>query len=61
MNCKNCNITLTNEDNFCNNCGAKIIRNRITIRNLFETFSEQFLNYDNKFLQTFIGFLQNLK
>jgi len=26
----------------------------LTIRNLFENFSEQFFNYDNKFLQTFI-------
>lgn len=54
MNCKNCNLSLLKTDAFCKNCGAKVIRNRLTIKNLFEHFSEQFLNYDNKFLQTFI-------
>lgn len=35
MNCKNCNIELSNEDNFCNDCGAKVVKNRITIKSLF--------------------------
>lgn len=54
MNCKNCQTSLNETDLFCNTCGAKIVRNRLTIANLFEHFSSQFLNYDNKFLQTFI-------
>lgn len=54
MNCKNCEISLSNEDSFCPSCGGKVIRNRLTVKNLFEHFSEQFLNYDNKFLKTFI-------
>ncbi len=54
MHCKNCNTSLDDQSGYCNNCGAKVIRNRLTIKNLFEHFSEQFLNYDNKFLQTFI-------
>ena len=54
MNCKNCKTPLNEIDVFCNTCGGKVIRNRLTIGNLFENFSEQFLNYDNKFLQTFI-------
>jgi hypothetical protein len=33
-------------------CGAKVIRNRLTFKNLISHFSEQFLNYDNKFIQT---------
>ena len=31
-----------------------MIRNRLTLKNLFQHFGEEFLNYDNKFLQTFI-------
>lgn len=54
MNCKNCNLLLSDKASFCSNCGAKVIRNRLTFKNLIEYFSEQFLNYDNKFLQTFI-------
>lgn len=55
MSCKNCNTSLKETDDFCNVCGAKIIRNRLTIKNLFEHFSEHFLNYDNRFFQTFIS------
>ncbi|WP_303315912.1 DUF3667 domain-containing protein [Flavivirga abyssicola] len=54
MQCKNCNKDLNPEINFCGFCGAKVIRNRLTIKNLFEHFSKTFLNYDNKLLQTFI-------
>lgn len=54
MNCKNCEILIDESNDFCPSCGAKVIRNRLTVKNLFEHFSEQFLNYDNKFLQTFI-------
>ncbi|MFD2823214.1 DUF3667 domain-containing protein [Lacinutrix iliipiscaria] len=54
MDCKNCNTILKDTDDFCNACGAKVIRNRLTVSNLFAHFSEQFLNYDNKFFQTFI-------
>ena len=55
MECKNCFLTLQTHHNFCPHCGAKVIRKRLTIKALFSHFSEQFLNYDNKFLQTFIG------
>ena len=55
MECKNCHSPLETHLNYCPNCGAKVIRNRLTIKSLFAHFSEQFLNYDNKFLQTFLG------
>ncbi|WP_406683179.1 DUF3667 domain-containing protein [Seonamhaeicola sp. MEBiC1930] len=54
MNCKNCHTELKAESDFCHNCGGKVIRNRLTIKNLLSHFGETFLNYDNKFLQTFI-------
>lgn len=55
MNCKNCQTKISTTDDFCKSCGGKIIRNRLTIKNLFLHFSEHFLNYDNRFLQTFIS------
>jgi len=54
MNCKNCELSIQTHHNYCPHCGAKVIRNKLTIKALFSHFSEQFLNYDNKFLQTFI-------
>ena len=55
MKCKNCELSIQTHHNFCPHCGAKVIRKRLTIKALFSHFSEQFLNYDNKFLQTFIS------
>jgi hypothetical protein len=55
MECKNCEVQLSQPDNYCKSCGAKVIRNRLTIRNLWEDFAEQFLNYDNRFLKTYFG------
>ncbi|SHH31369.1 DUF3667 domain-containing protein [Winogradskyella jejuensis] len=57
MNCKNCKIELIPDSDYCNKCGARVIRNRLTFGNLFSHFSEEFLNYDNKLLQTFISLL----
>lgn len=54
MNCKNCHTKLQEQDEYCKNCGGKVIRNRLTFRNLFEHISETFFNYDNTLLKTFI-------
>ena len=53
MNCKNCEIALNDNINFCPICGAKVIRKRLTLKNLWHDVSLQFLNIDNKFLKTF--------
>ena len=55
MQCKNCNILLVTESQYCNSCGAKVINNKLTLKSLFKDFSETYLNYDNKFLQTFVS------
>jgi hypothetical protein len=55
MNCKNCKTDLTNTSGYCNTCGGKVIKNRLTIKALFSHFSEEFLNYDNRFFQTFVN------
>lgn len=54
MTCKNCQTPLVEVSDYCNICGGKVIRNRLTFRNLLAHFFEQFLNYDNKFLKTLI-------
>ena len=59
MKCKNCSLEFDDSHDFCSNCGAKVIRNRLTLKSLFANFSEQFLNYDNKFLQTFLGLFKD--
>lgn len=58
MECKNCHIPLSETANYCNVCGAKVIKNRLTMGNLFEHFSETFFNYDNTFLQTLIDLIR---
>ena len=57
--CKNCGTRLGETEDYCSACGAKVIRNRLTIRNLWGDFTEQFLNYDNKLLKTFVQLFRN--
>ena len=59
MNCKNCHTELHDHDEYCSNCGAKVIRKRLTFKNLFEHLSETFFNYDNKLLRTFVQLFKN--
>ena len=54
MNCKNCNTSLLKHQKFCLECGAKVIKNRLTLKNIFEDINDQFINIDNIFLKTFI-------
>ncbi len=54
MNCKNCNTKLSEQDQYCKSCGGKVIRKRLTLKNLFEHLSETFFNYDNKLLRTIV-------
>ena len=54
MNCRNCNHSLTENQKYCDNCGAKVIQNRLTPRVIAHQVNEQFISIDNKFLMTFI-------
>lgn len=53
MECKNCELPLRSDYTFCSNCGAKIIRNKLTFKNLWYDVTERYFNVDNTFLKTF--------
>lgn len=54
MQCKNCDNTLRTDYSYCPDCGAKVIRNRLTAKNLWYDIIERYFNLDNTFLRTFI-------
>ncbi len=54
MRCRNCEKQLNPDSNYCSNCGAKVIRNRITIKNLSQDISDRYIKVDNAFLRTAI-------
>ncbi|MDR6300695.1 DUF3667 domain-containing protein [Mesonia maritima] len=59
MNCKNCEKQLLEADNYCTNCGAKVIHYRLTLKNVGEEFAHTFLNVDNTILKTFLQMFLN--
>ncbi|WP_108423342.1 DUF3667 domain-containing protein [Flagellimonas amoyensis] len=54
MKCKNCDDTLRTDYLYCPNCGGKVIRNRITIKNLWVDIMDRYFNLDNTFIKTFV-------
>lgn len=52
MNCKNCNEALLDTTKYCSNCGAKVVSNRITTKELWSSFATDFFGWDNKYLKT---------
>jgi hypothetical protein len=54
MECKNCSNPLRTDFDFCPGCGAKVIRNRLTFKNLWYDISERYFDLDNTFFRTFI-------
>ena len=53
MICKTCENTLRSDFSYCPSCGAKIIRNRLTLKNVWQDLSFQVFNLDNTLLKTF--------
>lgn len=54
MRCKNCKTNLSDTDHYCRNCGAKVINERLTVKNILQNVSVQFFNYDSKLIKTFM-------
>lgn len=54
MNCKNCNEILESDAHFCDNCGAKVIKNRISLRFLLgELFAS--MGFESLYFTTLKG------
>lgn len=53
MECKNCGTPNLADFNYCTNCGAKVIRNRLTFKNLSHDITDRYFDLDNTFLRTF--------
>ena len=54
MKCKNCHSEIEESCEFCPHCGAKVVRERITLKSIFRDFFNNFMGLDNKFLKTLI-------
>lgn len=52
MNCKNCQNTLKEEANFCDNCGAKVVLEQITFKRLLVDFFITNFGVDSRFFLT---------
>jgi len=52
MKCKNCHAELTESSKFCNVCGAKVVKQRITAKGLISDVAENVLGWDNKYFFT---------
>ena len=52
MNCINCETELHEDQKFCPNCGAKIIKERLTVKHIWNTFADEFFGWDNKYILT---------
>ncbi|MEM9650118.1 MAG: DUF3667 domain-containing protein [Bacteroidota bacterium] len=53
MECLNCNAGLPQGANYCPSCGAKVVRDRLTLKTVWSDLSLQVFNLDNTFLRTF--------
>ena len=54
MHCKNCETELEDNQNYCFDCGAKVISKRLTFKGICAEIGDKFFNLDNKLLKTFI-------
>lgn len=52
MNCKNCENVLEENANFCENCGAKVVTERITFKALLVEVFINVFGFDSKFFLT---------
>ena len=59
MECKNCRNPLPTDFNFCRDCGAKVIRYRLTFKNLWHEVFVGFFDLVNTFFRSFVNLVTN--
>ncbi|PCH99630.1 MAG: hypothetical protein COB81_10680 [Flavobacteriaceae bacterium] len=52
MNCKNCEVEISELNVFCANCGGKVVRERVSVKILWKEFAATILGWDNKYFFT---------
>jgi len=52
MNCKNCDTLLSEKDKFCPNCGAKVVKVRLTFKRLLKELTTNVFSWDNRYFIT---------
>ncbi len=52
MDCRNCKANLPDQCMYCGDCGAKVIKERITLRNLLSGLFANAFGWDNKYFFT---------
>ncbi len=55
--CLNCNQIISEEDNFCPNCGQVNDKNPISVKQYFSEYLSGFFNFDSRFIRTIIPLL----
>ena len=53
MNCKNCSNIILEDIGYCSRCGAKVVRNRLTMGVMFQEFLDTVFGWDNTYFRTF--------
>ena len=57
--CLNCNQLISEENNFCPNCGQVNDKNPISVKQYFSEYLSGFFNFDSRFIRTMIPLLFN--
>ncbi len=52
MNCKNCSKSLSDQSKFCDECGGKVVHDRITFKSLLSDLFTNAFGWDNKYFVT---------
>lgn len=50
--CKSCQSSINSSDKYCQNCGGKVINERLTLKSIWQEFVGPFFSWDNNFNTT---------